>query len=53
MSHGLHSLLPMGAILALWLPLTIPAAWLLCLAADEPAQRLARRIGAAKPAVPA
>jgi peptidoglycan/LPS O-acetylase OafA/YrhL len=53
MSHGLHGILPMGAILALWIPLTLPAAWILCRVVDEPAQRLARLFGAPKRTVPA
>jgi peptidoglycan/LPS O-acetylase OafA/YrhL len=45
MSHALHGVLSPGAIVALWLPLTLPAAWLFHRVAEQPAQRLARRAG--------
>lgn len=43
--HGLHERLPPLAICALSLAAALPAAWLFYVAAEDPAQRLARLIG--------
>ena len=53
LSHALHDVMPKSAITGLAVVLAIPAAWVLYLAAERPAQRLARRIALPAKVVPA
>ncbi len=45
MSHGLRDILPIGTIIAIWVPLTIPTAWVFWRLVEQPAQRLGRQLG--------
>ena len=53
LSHALHDIMPKSAITGLAVVLSIPAAWVIYLAAERPAQRLARRVGLTPKVVPA